>query len=90
MPIKTQFDLSEQARVDALASINLTDPLAIDKDIQTKFTATGLNDADYPAYKAFYGGWRNSRNNILALQKRPTLTATATNVPPAATTQVAS
>ena len=46
MPIKTQFDLSEQARVDALASINLTDPLAIDKDIQTKFTATGLNDAD--------------------------------------------
>ena len=26
MPIKTQFDLSEQARVDALASITLTDP----------------------------------------------------------------
>ena len=81
MPIKTQFDLSEQARVDALTSITLTDPLAIDKDIQTKFTATGLNDADYPAYKAFYGGWRNSRNNILALQKRPTLTATAATAP---------
>lgn len=71
--IKTNFDLSEQARVDALALIaaGTTDQLVIDEAMQKGFIATGIYSGNYPAYKNFFQQTLNTRATVVRLKAAP-------------------
>ena len=84
--IKTQFDLSEAARAAAIAAddVPATDRLKTTQAAITAFAATGLDDANYTAFEAFFAQARgqqalrvNQRKQSVIVTVAPETTAPA-------------